>query len=147
MTVIRCDDKKMASYQCKKHDTAWRPPVGSAPMQRTTTAKWLLIFSLVFVFGYFGIDKFVHPNTWIAWLPDWMDGLSGLPNSAWLKLIAASELLLALLLIIPIRSVQRIGVILIILHLLGILTQVGWNDIAVRDINIMITGIALLALL
>ncbi len=116
-------------------------------MQRCTVAKWLLVFSLVFVFGYFGIDKFVHPQTWVYWMPDWMEGMGGLPNLSWLKLIAIAEILFCILLLIPVRSVQRIGIILITLHMLGILTQVGWNDIAVRDIGIMMSGIALLALL
>jgi|CXWL01.1.fsa_nt_gi hypothetical protein len=121
--------------------------LGSGRMQRTNVAKWLLILALVFVFAYFGIDKFMHPLLWIGWLPSWMDGLAGLPKESWLKLIGASEILFALMVLIPFRHIQRIGVMLIILHLLGILTQVGWNDVAVRDIGIMISGIALLALL
>lgn len=116
-------------------------------MRRPTVALWLLIFSLVFVFGYFGIDKFIHPAAWIGWLPDWMNGLGGLSKDAWLKLTGASEILFAILILIPVRQSQRIGAIFMILHLLAILTQVGWNDIAVRDINIMISCIALLALL
>jgi len=118
-----------------------------ATMQRPNSAKWLLIISLVFVFGYFGIDKFINPLTWLGWLPAWMDGLGGLPKDSWLKLVAILEILFAILLLIPVKTVQKIGVILITLHMLGILTQVGWNDIAVRDIGIMMSGIALLALL
>lgn len=116
-------------------------------MQRTNIAKWLLILGLVFVFFYFGFDKFLHPTIWIAWLPDWMENMGGLSKDAWLKLIGASEILFAILLIIPIKRVQQTGVILIILHLLAILTQVGWNDTAVRDIGIMVSAISLLALL
>lgn len=116
-------------------------------MQRTNIAKWLLILGLVFVFGDFGFDKFIHPDIWIGWLPNWMDNLGGLPKDAWLKLIGSAELLFAVLLLIPVKRVQQTGVILIILHLLGVLTQVGWNDTAVRDISIMISAIAVLALL
>jgi uncharacterized membrane protein len=116
-------------------------------MQRTNIAKWLLILGLVFVFGDFGIDKFMHPNVWMGWLPDGMDGLGGLPKDAWLKLIGAAEILFAFLLLIPVKRVQQTGAILVILHLLAVLTQVGWNDTAVRDIGIMVSAIALLALL
>lgn len=116
-------------------------------MQRTNVAKWLLILALSFVFASFGIDKFLHPIIWMGWLPTWMNGLAGLPVESWLKLIGASEILLAFMVLIPLRSIQRIGVMLMILQLLGILTQVGWNDVAVRDIGIMISAIALLALL
>lgn len=116
-------------------------------MQRPNSAKWLLILSLVFVFGYCGIDKFIHPLTWIGWLPVAMDGLGGLPKESWLKLIAIAEIFLAALLLIPVKTVQKITVILMVLHMLGVLTQVGWNEMAVRDIGIMMSAIALLALL
>ncbi len=116
-------------------------------MQRPNSAKWILIASLIFVFGYFGVDKFINPLTWIGWLPAWMDGLGGLPKDSWLKLVGAAEIIFALLLVVPVKRVQQIGVFLIIVQMLGILTQVGWNDIAVRDIGIMMSAIALLALL
>ncbi len=116
-------------------------------MQRNSVAKWLLILGLVFVFGDFGIDKFLHPIFWIGWLPSWMDGLAGLPKDGWLKIIGALEILFSIFLLIPVRKLQQTGAILMILHLIGILTQVGWNDVAVRDIGIMVSAIALLALL
>ncbi|HVW66820.1 MAG TPA: hypothetical protein VHA78_03755 [Candidatus Peribacteraceae bacterium] len=116
-------------------------------MQRQKVVKWLLIAALVFVFGDFGIDKFAHPDIWIGWIPNWMDGLGGLPKSSWLQLIGALEVLFALMLLIPVRAIQKAGAILIVLHLVGVLTQVGWNDVAVRDIGLMISAIALLAAL
>ena len=116
-------------------------------MHRPSVAKWLLILALVFVFGYFGIDKSLNPFIWVGWLPGWMDGLAGLPKESWLKLIGASEIFLAILVLVPVRRVQQIGVLLMIVHLLGILTQVGWNDVAVRDIGLMVSAIGLLALL
>lgn len=116
-------------------------------MQRQSTAKFLLLAALAFVFGYFGIDKFVSPEIWIGWIPLWMDGLLGMSLDTWLSMIGALEVLFALLLVIPIRLVQRTGAVLIALHLLGILTQVGWNDIAVRDIGLLLADLALLFLL
>lgn len=116
-------------------------------MQRQNIVKWLLIAALVFVFGDFGIDKFMHPDNWIGWLPVWMDGLGGLPKNSWLEIIGALEVLFALMILIPVRAVQKTGVILMILHLVAVLTQTGWNDVAVRDIGLMISAIALLAAL
>lgn len=116
-------------------------------MQRTSVSKWLLIAALSFVFGYFGIDKFVHPEFWLGWIPLWMEGLMGLSRNAWLVVIGLSEALMAVLLIIPVRKVQKIGAILIALHLVAILTQVGWNDIGIRDLGLLLADLALIFLL
>ena len=116
-------------------------------MQRNYLPGILLSAGLAFVLGNFGIDKFVHPLIWIGWLPDWMDGLASLSKEAWLTVIAIAEIIMAVLILIPVRQVRMTGCILIALHLLGILTQVGWNDIAVRDIGLLAAVLALLGLL
>lgn len=116
-------------------------------MQRKTVAIILLALGLAFVFGAFGIGKFEDPLLWIGWMPAWMDGLLGLPQSTWLRIVGLTEILLALLLLIPVRTVQRVAAILMALHLLGVLTQTGWNDIAIRDIGLLLSSLALLFLL
>lgn len=116
-------------------------------MQRQTTAKLLLTAAFVFVLGYFGIDKFTHPLNWIGWIPNWMEGLLSLPKATWLQIVGTFEVLLALLLLMPIRAVRQTGAILIALHIVAILTQVGWNDIAIRDIGLLLSIIALLSLI
>ena len=116
-------------------------------MQRESYAKWLLIAGLAFVFGYFGIDKFVHPDIWIGWMPMWMEGLMGMTREMWLPIIGASEVMLAVMLIIPVRIIQRIGAILVALHLVAILTQVGWNDIGIREIGLLMSALSLAFLL
>ena len=116
-------------------------------MQRQSIARWILVAGLVFVFGYFGVDKFLNPLDWIGWIPDWIDGMMGTSKNIWLQIIGGSEILFAAMLLIPVRNLQRAASILMALHLLGVLTQVGWNDVAVRDIGILIADIALLFLL
>lgn len=109
-------------------------------------AHGLLTAALVLVFLYFGVDKFVHPTLWIGWIPLWMDGLLGLPVHTWLAVIGASEILFGLFLLAPIRKLRQIGCILIALHLVAILTQVGWNDIGIRDAGLLLAALALLFL-
>ena len=116
-------------------------------MDRKRVATYVLIGSLVFVFGWFGIDKFRDPYFWSTYLPDWMEGLMNIPGTSWVVVIGLFELLLALLLLIPIRRLRRVAVTLMILHLIGILWQVGWNDIGVRDIGLAMSAAALLILL
>lgn len=116
-------------------------------MQRQSLGIYTLIAGLVFVFAYFGIDKLVHPELWIGWIPMWMENLMGMPRETWLTVIGITEILLAVLLLIPKRIVRQTGAILIALHLVAILTQVGWNDIGVRDIGLLLSSIALFFLL
>ncbi|MBI5156039.1 hypothetical protein HZA45_02060 [Candidatus Peregrinibacteria bacterium] len=116
-------------------------------MQRKTIAIILLVLGLAFVFGVFGIGKFQDPLLWIGWMPPWMDGFLGLPASSWLRITGIGEILLAILLLIPVRALQRIIVIFMSLHLLAVLTQTGWNDIAVRDIGLLLSCLSLLFLL
>lgn len=116
-------------------------------MDRNRTAQYVLIGSLAFVFGYFGIDKFVTPLLWIDWIPDWLTGVLGASKEQWLQFIGAIEILTAIGLLIPVRRLRQVACVGAILQLLGILTQTGWNDVAVRDINILLSAAALLFLL
>ena len=116
-------------------------------MNRKDLALMFLIGGLAFVFGWFGIDKFVHPTIWTGFLPTWMDGFLGYSKLFWIAVIGASEILFALMILIPVRIVRQAGAAFIALHLVGVLWQVGWNDIAVRDIGLLLSSGALLALL
>lgn len=116
-------------------------------MHSTTTARWILIASLAFVFGYFGIDKFIHPDLWVGWMPTRIEGFLGMTSYRWLSVFGVIEIASAIGLLIPIRRLQQFAALGMIIQLIGILTQTGWNEIAVRDINILLSAIALLALL
>lgn len=116
-------------------------------MQRKTYADLLLTAGLAFVFIYFGVDKFVHPQWWIGWMPEWMDGLLGLSNNAWMHITGVLEILFAVMLLIPVRIIRQSGAILCALHLVAVLTQTGWNDIAVRDIGLLLMSLGLFALM
>ncbi len=116
-------------------------------MQSLSTARNLLILGLAFVFLYFGIDKFIHPSLWIGWIPDWMNGLWKINADTWLKVIGGTEIAIGIGLVIPIRLLRQIATIGAALHLAGILTQVGWNDVGVRDIGLLFMAMALFFLI
>jgi uncharacterized membrane protein YphA (DoxX/SURF4 family) len=115
--------------------------------QRTHIAGWILSIGLAVVFGYFGFDKFAEPLLWIGWMPTWMDGLFGMPVDAWLKVVGASEVVFAVLVLIPVANVRRVGALLIALQLLAILPIAGLNDIGLRDFAMMMAAIALAVVL
>ena len=116
-------------------------------MNRKDLAFIFLIGGLAFVFGWFGIDKFVHPTLWMGFLPPWMDGFLGISKTVWIVIVGASEILLALMILIPVRMIRQLGAAFMGIHLLGVLWQLGWNDIAVRDIGLLTGSIALLLLI
>ncbi len=116
-------------------------------MNRKGLSLIFLICGLAFVFVWFGIDKLVHPTIWSGFLPLWMDGFLGYPNTAWILVIGCLEILFAILILIPVRHVRQAGAAIICLHLAGIIWQVGWNDIGVRDIGLFMSSVALLCLL
>lgn len=110
-------------------------------------ARNILIAGLVFVFGWFGIDKFIHPLNWIGWMPLWMEGLFGMTRESWLSVIGSLETFLAAALLFPHRLVRKLAVTGMALHMIGILSQVGINDIFVRDVGIFAAACALFFLL
>lgn len=121
--------------------------VNSDTMNRKNLALIFLIGGLAFVFGWFGIDKFVHPTIWIGFLPTWMDGFLGLSKNVWIVIVGASEILFAVMILVPVRIVRQAGTVLIALHLVAVLWQVGWNDIGVRDLGLFASSLALFFLL
>ena len=112
-------------------------------MSPITTAKWTLALGTAFVFAYFGIVKFTEPSLWIFWMPDWMDGLFGMNNHTWMNITAVAELVMAVMVLVPVRMLQKVGALLASLHLVAILTQVGWNETAVRDLGLLCMTVAL----
>lgn len=108
---------------------------------------WFLIAAFVFVFGWFGIDKLRNPLLWTGFLPLWIDGFFGISVDVWIVVIGFIEIFLAALLLIPVRRIRQLGTLLVVLHLAGVVWQVGWNDIGVRDIGLLISALALLVLI
>ncbi len=96
---------------------------------------WLPILGLVFVFVWFGIDKFLSPQSWIFWQPKWMDGFLGQSKEIWNHLLGIAEIIMAILLLIP--KTRWLGGLAITLYMLPII-QIGWpGDVAVRDIGLV----------
>lgn len=116
-------------------------------MSSKRTPVWILAGGLAFVFLYFGIDKFIHPLIWIGWIPKWMDGFAGASQETWLRIVGVIEIIAGAALVFPLRLVQRFAAALAGIQIIGVLTQTGWNDIAVRDIGLLTMAVALWFLL
>ena len=116
-------------------------------MQLKSLATGILTAGLVLVVGYFGLDKFLHPILWIGWIPTAFDGLLGLSINRWLMVIGSFEITLALMLVMPWSRVRKAGALLIAMHLIAVLTQVGWNVTGARDMSILLSSVSLFLLL
>lgn len=106
-------------------------------MSPITTARWTLVLGISFIFLYFGIEKFTNPDLWIGWMPQWMDGLLSFKLKTWMDFTAVTEIVIGIAILIPKRIVQRIAALFASLHLVAILSQIGWNETAVRDIGLL----------
>ena len=117
------------------------------PMDRRRAAIVLLTAGNVLVFGLFGAEKLYKPKNWIDWMPEWLNGFANIPVAQWLTVIGIIEILMALFLLLPFRRLRQAGALLITLHLIAIVFEIGWNEIAIRDIGLIGGSLALLLLL
>ncbi len=116
----------------------------------TPLTRWILSFTLAYVFIAFGADKLMHPTTWIGWMPLWMNGFMGSPTDTWLIIVGLVEIFLGTCLLIPWGNIHRLAAFFSALHLLGIIIVAAtfstsiWNDqVIVRDLGLFAIAMAL----
>lgn len=107
----------------------------------------ILTGALAFVFGYFGLDKFLSPLIWIGWIPPWMEGFLGGTSNMWLHVFGVMEIAIAVLLLLPKKSIRLIAAALASAQMAGVITQTGWGYTAARDGVILASALALFFLL
>lgn len=110
------------------------------------TSNLFLRLGLAFVFFWFGIDKFIHPDYWInAWTPAWFQSLLDRFNIGALNFIYANgifEIVLGLGFVFNIFV--KLLALLAILFLLAVIFSFGLNEITVRDVGLIGSALALL---
>jgi len=113
-------------------------------LSRTGSMHFAMHISLVmrlglaFVFGWFGIDKFVHPSAWYGWIPAW---LGGVPQNPFLYALGAVEVILALLLLAG--RFARFAALACAVFLVGVVVNFGITEITVRDIGLIALALAI----
>lgn len=112
----------------------------------TKISNLLLRLGLAFVFLWFGIDKFIHPDYWInAWLPLWFQGILasfGIGNLNFIYANGIFEIVIGLGLVFNIFV--KFFAALIAIFLLNIVFSFGLNEVIVRDIGLIGAALALL---
>lgn len=104
-------------------------------------SQLLLRFGLALVFGWFGIDKFIHPEYWMQFLP----GFLPLADSVAITVIGAVEIFIAVLLL---SRLFKVGAAVAAVELAFIISLVsvteGVSLVAVRDAGLMFMALGLL---
>ena len=110
----------------------------------------VLRWGLSFVFVWFGLNQIFSPAAFMGYLPTWavqdqagMEHMlysmaSAVPGGARgiLLINGIVELILGTLLAMGLCT--RVAALLLSLHLLGIVLSLGYNDIAIRDVGLVL---------
>jgi len=96
-------------------------------------------YGVSFVFLVFGVWQIINYQLWLGYLPSFALNL-GISAKTVLMLNGTFDFLIGLSLLtgIFLRIFSGLG----ILHLLGIIFSLGWNDVTVRDIGIILVLIS-----
>ena len=112
----------------------------------TKTSNLILRLGLAFVFLWFGIDKFIHPDYWInAWMPFWFQSILsrlGIGNLNFIYANGIFEVVIGLCFIFNIFV--KLFALLTVLFLLSIIISFGLNEVLVRDVGLIGAALALL---
>lgn len=92
------------------------------------------------VFFIFGIMQLVNPENWIGYLPDFI--LSFGDAGRFIFFNGIFDLVLGFFLLIGLLT--RVSAFIGILHLMGVIFSLGFNDIAVRDFGLLLVLISVL---
>lgn len=100
-------------------------------MEKFAPAVVRIGLSLVFL--WFGISQVAEPSLWFGFLPEWTKQLP-ISQIAFIHINSSFEILFGTLLLVGIFT--RPVALLLALHMVGILTAVGYNSIGVRDFGL-----------
>src|SRR5689334_2860139 len=104
-------------------------------------AKAVLRYGFAVVFLWFGLSQILNPGQWLGFIPAWITAISGLSAHTFVLGNGIFEVACALLLVCNIWT-QWVA-LLLFLHMISIVTDVGATAIGVRDLGL---SVALLSL-
>ncbi|MFA6601979.1 MAG: DoxX family membrane protein [Candidatus Paceibacterota bacterium] len=108
-----------------------------------SSAPYILRFGLAFVLVWFGSNQLLDPAPWTGLIPSWIISL-GISATVFVYINGIVEIILALLLVL--NKWTRVVSILVFLHLVSIVIDVGFNGVGIRDIGLAMMALATSAL-
>ena len=106
-----------------------------------TYAPVVLRIGIALVFMWFGYHQLVNQAMWISLIPHWAIAITGMSAGTLVIANGVFEVLMSLLLIFGYR-LRTVG-ILLSLHLLMIICDIGLSAIGVRDAGLLFATIAI----
>ncbi len=97
-------------------------------------------FGVGIVFFLFGISQLIYPKAWISWIPSYVTQL--IDPIIFIYINGSFDLIIGLLLLIGFLT--RISAFLGIMHLIGVIYNIGFNDISIRDFGLLLVLVSVL---
>jgi uncharacterized membrane protein YphA (DoxX/SURF4 family) len=100
----------------------------------------VLRIGIAVVFLWFGFSQLKNPAQWTRMMPDYVNAIFPLAKSTLIYMNGILEILLAILLLLGLWTRTVSG--LITLHLIHIITIVGYGAVGARDVAIALAALA-----
>jgi len=104
-------------------------------------APLILRLGIAGLFLWFGISQLVAPQEWISWVPTWAPTFLHMSTRMVVLLNGGFETMCGALLLLGIGV--RWVALLLALHTLSIAYELGYGDIAIRDVCIAVAALSL----
>jgi uncharacterized membrane protein YphA (DoxX/SURF4 family) len=100
-------------------------------------APWVLRLGFVIVFTWFGYHQITNQAMWLSFIPSWATSMTGQTAQHLVIANGTFELIMAFLLLIGWRV--RLIATLLFLHMIAIVSHIGFTATGIRDFGIMCT--------
>ena len=103
---------------------------------------FIIRIGLALVLLWFGIDEIRNPENWFSYFPQALIPLLPFDLNLFFILNGIFEVVVGSLLLIGFKT--RIVAFIAALHLLSITLSLGYNDVAIRDLGLMLMAVSLI---
>lgn len=102
----------------------------------------ILRIGLSLVILWFGVSQLLNPQQWIGFVPGWLENIAPLITFVYIN--AVFEIAFSLLILS--NNFVKLSSILLSIHLVIIILELGYNGVAVRDVGIVVGFLSLIAM-
>lgn len=110
-------------------------------MSNKSLSPLILRVGIAIVFVWFGIHQLMSQTMWVSLIPAWVVSLTGLTAKTLVILNGIFEVVMAFLLAIGYKI--RIVAVLLSLHLLSIIGDLGLTAVGIRDVGLLFATLAI----
>ena len=111
-------------------------------MDKENLSKLVIRLAPGIVFLVFGIGKFVNPVYWLSYIPQSISNLIPFDQSTFIYTLGVIEAIIGILLIIGL-FIKFISIVSSI-HLVLVISSLGFNEISARDFALLLISISLI---